>query len=63
MGICIQCDSDIGMPHEVLQRLNIDAPVRHVGAEGMAEGVGRDARQGSIGVQPMVLDFFPSRYN
>ena len=55
MGIHIQRDGNIGMPHEVLQRFNVDASVCHVGAESMAEGVGRDARQGSIGVQPIVL--------
>ena len=55
MGIHIQRDGNIGMPHEVLQRFNVDAPVRHVGAEGMVEGVERDARQGSIGVQPIIL--------
>ena len=55
VGIYIQCDSNIRMPHEVLQRFNVDAPVRHVGAESMAECVGRDARQGSMGVQAIVL--------
>ena len=40
MGIHIQRDGNIGMPHEVLQRFNVEASVCHVGAESMAEGVG-----------------------
>ena len=41
MRVHIQRDADIGMPHQVLQTFDVNAGLLQIGAEGMAEHVGR----------------------
>lgn len=44
MRVGIQRDSDIAMPHQVLERLGVHAGLRHVAAAGVGADVGRDIR-------------------
>ena len=44
MGVDIQGNADIGVPHQILQALNINPGLLHVGAEGVAENMGRHRR-------------------
>ena len=45
MGVIVQRHSDIGVAHDVLQRLGIHTGVCHTGTERVPEGVGGDVGQ------------------
>lgn len=55
MGVDIQRDACIGVPHHILPCLDIHPRICHVGAEGMPEHMRRDVRQRSIRVQLAIL--------
>ena len=55
MSVDIQRDAHIRVPHEVLQGFDVHARICHVGAEGVAEHMGRDAGQRPIGMEFLVL--------
>lgn len=50
MGVRVQRDTDVGVAHDVLQRLGVHAALRHVGAERVPAHMGRD-----LGHLPVVL--------
>ena len=41
MRVHIQCDADIGMPHQVLKTLDVNAGLLQIGAERVSEHMGR----------------------
>ena len=45
MGVVVQRHGDVGVAHDVLQRLGIHTGVCHTGTERVPEGVGGDVGQ------------------
>lgn len=54
MGVHIHRHPGIGVPHQILQALEIHSRIRHVGAEGVTQYMGRDGRQWDL-LRPSVL--------
>ena len=46
MGVDIQSDAGIGMPHQVLQTLHIKSCLLNIGAKGVPQHMGRHPRNG-----------------
>ena len=47
MGVDVQCDRHIGVPHQILKTLQIHSGIGHVGAEGVAKYVRGDPGKGN----------------
>ena len=45
VGVDVEGHARVGVPHEVLQALEVDPAVGHLGTEGVAQDVGRDGGQ------------------
>ena len=55
MSVNVQRDAHIGMPHDILQSLDVHTRVRHVRAAGMPEHMRRDVRQRLVRMQLLIL--------
>ena len=55
MGVDIQCDPDIRMPHQVLQILHTHTGIRHIRTERVAEDMRRNMRKLDVRMQLSLL--------
>ena len=60
VGVHIEGNARIGVTHQILQILNVHIGIGEARAEGMAEHMGRDVRQGLVGIQFSVLFHGPA---